>query len=138
MLGRWVDFPEQPGEPMRGERSGSEIFPTMKDATALAQVEGSAPSSPLMDDLHQHVSMMAPHQRDRRAGKLLIAATDEIERLRVALRVIADFAGTTEGECGVTCNASWCAEQARAALWPWHVKPNTAYEPTRQKTTDSK
>lgn len=32
-------------------------------------------------DLRVHIMAMAPHQKDRHAGKLLIRAADEIERL---------------------------------------------------------
>ena len=39
----------------------------------------------LIDRLTQHIAMMAPHQHNREAGKLLVDAKDEIETLRAAL-----------------------------------------------------
>lgn len=36
----------------------------------------------LLARLQNHIAMMAPHQRDRYAGKLLVEARDEIVRLR--------------------------------------------------------
>lgn len=36
----------------------------------------------LLTRLNSHIAAMAPHQADRRAGKLLIEAAAEIERLR--------------------------------------------------------
>lgn len=43
----------------------------------LAEAHGSA----LLRRLQSHVAMMAPHQRERRAGKLLLDSTAEIQRL---------------------------------------------------------
>lgn len=35
----------------------------------------------LLQHLNNHIAAMAPHQKERRGGKLLIAAADEIKRL---------------------------------------------------------
>lgn len=35
----------------------------------------------LLTRLHNHRAMMAPHQKDRHGGKLLLEAINEIERL---------------------------------------------------------
>lgn len=40
----------------------------------------------------------------------------EIERLREALKNIADAGGTTDDESGLSHNGGWCGEQARTAL----------------------
>lgn len=45
--------------------------------------------------LRNHIAMLAPHQKERVTGKLLIEATNEIERLRDALEHIAEV-----GHCG--------------------------------------
>lgn len=65
--------------------------------------------------LRGHIAQMAPHQRERRGGQLIIEATDELERLQNVLQRIAtefpndspDFPNTT---------ARHKCEQARLAL----------------------
>lgn len=44
----------------------------------------------LLTRLQNHIAMMAPHQRDRHAGKLLAESRDEIARL---VRENADLQG---------------------------------------------
>lgn len=39
----------------------------------------------LVRRLRSHISMLAPHQKERMTGKLLIEATDEIGRLHAAI-----------------------------------------------------
>jgi hypothetical protein len=48
----------------------------------------------------------------------LVAALDRAEKAEAALAFIAENGGTKhETECGtISCNGSWCAEQARAAI----------------------
>lgn len=48
------------------------------DCGRCAVADGSAP---LLTRLQNHLCMMAPHQRDRYAGKLLIEATHELAKL---------------------------------------------------------
>ena len=43
--------------------------------------------------LNQHIATMAPHQRERQAGQLLVDARDEIARLRAALKPFAVVGG---------------------------------------------
>lgn len=54
--------------------------------TTSAEVNGAEPfaeahGSALLRRLQNHRAIMAPHQRERHAGKLLIEATSEIQRL---------------------------------------------------------
>jgi hypothetical protein len=53
-------------------------------------------------------------------GTPLSQAIARAERAEAALAFIAENGGTThETECGtISCNGSWCAEQARAAIKP--------------------
>jgi hypothetical protein len=55
------------------------------------------------------------HPVDR---NIILQCADEIERLRSVLEDIADHGGTycADEETAITCNGSWCAEQARRAL----------------------
>lgn len=39
----------------------------------------------LIRRLHSHIAMLAPHQKERRTGMLLIEATEEIGRLHAAI-----------------------------------------------------
>lgn len=52
----------------------------------------------LLKRLNNHIMMMAPHQRDRVQGKLLIEARDEIKRLQELLRSMPKSFGITEKE----------------------------------------
>jgi hypothetical protein len=59
------------------------------------------------------------YRHDRPIDRAIIMqAADEIERLRAVLELIADHGGTycADEETAITCNGSWCAEQARRAL----------------------
>jgi len=63
------------------------------------------PASGLLGDLRRHISMMAPHQKDRRQGRLLIDAAQEIARLRDGIDCAAN-ALTDSALCsGRTCGA---------------------------------
>lgn len=57
--------------------------------------EGASSQDPLVRRLQNHIAMLAPHQKERMTGKLLIEATAEIQRLRDALGRIAEV-----GHCG--------------------------------------
>ena len=76
--------------------------------------------------LVRHISMMAPHQKDREGGMLLIEATAEIRRLREALLLYHEAWNGCEGNWhGVMKRASVNAE---AVLWP-----NTQAEPPARR-----
>lgn len=45
----------------------------------------------LLTRLHLHIATMAPHQKSREAGKLLIDAAHRIERLEKGLQRIRDL-----------------------------------------------
>jgi hypothetical protein len=49
-----------------------------------------ARSAPLVERLRNHIATMAPHQKERHTGKLLIEATEEIERLHAAIFHLSD------------------------------------------------
>ena len=64
-----------------------------------------------------------PNERDCEHGHLrrkceICELERENKRLRAALELIADKGGTycADEETAITCNGSWCAEQARRAL----------------------
>jgi hypothetical protein len=66
-----------------------------------------------MSDIHGNV-----HECCERVIELeaeLAAAIKERDDARAALRLIAENGGCTTEE-GLSCNGSWCAEQARRAL----------------------
>lgn len=54
---------------------------------SLRAVTGSA----LLRQLENHIAMMAPHQKERRGGILLIEAKDEIKRLREVMDDVLTF-----------------------------------------------
>ena len=47
--------------------------------------------SALLRQLESHIAMMAPHQKERRGGALLIEAKDEIKRLREVMDDVLTF-----------------------------------------------
>jgi hypothetical protein len=63
----------------------------------------------LLDDIRSHVAVMNPGQRERRTAVLLREAAAEIERLRLAIRRLADQDATLsvcEGNVTVTMDAA--------------------------------
>jgi hypothetical protein len=59
--------------------SAPETSPIANDA------DGAHSLHRLVQRLRSHISGMAPHQKERVAGKMLIEATDEIGRLHAAI-----------------------------------------------------
>lgn len=55
------------------------------DSENRTQSEPQVRSSELVRRLRSHIAMMAPHQKERRTGKLLIEATEIIEMLERVL-----------------------------------------------------
>jgi hypothetical protein len=55
------------------------------NSDAQLQSGAAVSSSDLVRRLRAHIAMMAPHQKERHAGKLLIEATTEIRKLQTAL-----------------------------------------------------
>lgn len=75
----------------------------------------------VLKELAQAKSALIKELRSRKHDRpidraLSLMAAAEIERLREALELIRDNGGTYTPEEGMTCNGSWCAEQARRAL----------------------
>ena len=64
-------------------------------ATSKQPDPASVRQDQLVRRLQAHIAMMAPHQKERSGGQLLIEATAEIQRLRDALGRIAEV-----GHCG--------------------------------------
>lgn len=53
-------------------------------------------SMDLLTRLNNHIAMMAPHQRERHGGRLLIEARDEIARQRVVMAFCEGVLSITE------------------------------------------
>lgn len=53
--------------------------------------------NPVIVDLQKHIAAMAPHQKDRRGGQLLLRSRDEIERLVAELKRLRDLLDSQDG-----------------------------------------
>ena len=61
------------------------------------------PICSVLDRLHAHRAQMAPHQKDRTGGRLILDSLDEIERLTTAyneliMEVVCKYEGETRHE----------------------------------------
>jgi hypothetical protein len=72
-------------------------------------------SGALLSNMQSHIAMMAPHQKERKGGRLLIAAAKQIEIMQDALRQIATQFPCDSPEEPNTLARHKC-EQARLAL----------------------
>lgn len=69
-----------------------------------------------LDRLVRHIAMMAPHQKDRNSGKLLIEAEKQIRELREALLLYHEaWNGCERNWHKAMCEASHNADHV---LWP--------------------
>lgn len=51
----------------------------------------TSPDNKLVNDIGAHIAQMAPHQKARRGGQLLIAADSELRRIGLLLATLCDM-----------------------------------------------
>lgn len=90
-------------------------------STGLA---GAAGSAPLMDRLQNHLCMMAPHRRDREAGRLMTEAVQRIAELTDTLSMLVtdsmayEYAMTEEAKREAGAQLIRTRNKARLLLQP--------------------
>jgi hypothetical protein len=72
----------------------------------------------LINTMYDETGHIGPHNCPERWVKKCRELEEEANQYRTALRFIAAWGGKQhETECGtISCNGSWCAEQARSSL----------------------
>jgi hypothetical protein len=84
----------------------------MPDNQSKTESPAAVSSTPLV----RHIAMMAPHQKDREGGRLLIEASAEIGRLREALLLYHEAWNGCEGNWHQAMKRA--SANAEAVLWP--------------------
>lgn len=74
-----------------GPRPDTTDMKTKSDSTAPQLSPSPMADGDLLERLVRHISMMAPHQKDREGGRLLIESADEIKRLQTHLRAVLNL-----------------------------------------------
>jgi hypothetical protein len=99
----------------------------MKTTEHSRTLAGATGSAPIMDRLQNHLCMMAPHRRDREAGRLMTEAVQRLSELTATLSMLVtdstacDYAMTEEAKRLASARLIRTRNKARQLL-----QPNTA------------
>ena len=70
--------------------------------------------SDLVSRLRSHIAMMAPHQRERVGGRLLVESFDEIRELRGRVAALEAWRDETVANCSVASDPPYFLERKEA------------------------